>query len=273
MRNDQRYTRLMLQYQHQFEIALNGFLGRAIYLTYVNEDGSLNFYDDANIGKLYQEATANRGRGNISQDKIFDSNDLIENIKQALKRSEADKKIVYTTAIERYYKTQNENDYKYNPSKHTFYWRLNDYYHITNYTKPFANTGPIAEGYVGAVADENENVTSADIENSLRVLYENYIQKDSIGAAIKGDILFGRDNSIQFAVKKGSFSTAMVGQYMRLAINIQRMKQISVENFEKLLPSLIKLTKLTDQVIDVANKKASEQMKENIRNKFNITIV
>ena len=275
MRINEKYTQLMLQYQHEFEISLNSFLGRTIYLVYVNNDGTLNYYDDANIGKLYAQATANKGRGNISKEKIFDANDLQENIKKLLIESANNKKLVYVSALERYYKTSaSEQTYNYDPSKNTFYWRLNDAHHITGYTRPFSNTGPIAEGYAEAVInnDEKPNISNDDIENSLKILYENYIDKDSIGAAIKGDIVFGSDNSIQFAVKKGSFSTAMVGQYMRLAINIQQLEQISIDDFEKALPYLIKINKLSNQIIEVFNNQTTEEIKKEIRSKLNIQV-
>jgi len=50
----------------------------------------------------------------------------------------------------------------------------------------------------------------------------------------------------------------MVGQYINLALNIQRLEQISKENFEKILPNLIKITNLTNKIIDVANDKATK---------------
>ena len=270
MRKESKYTQLMLKYQHEFENSLNNFLGRTIYLTYVNKDGTLNYYDDANIGKLYEKATANKGRGNISYGQIFDANDLRQNIKEALKISEMDKKDVYTSAIVRYNQTlQKDYNFEDTPNKGSFYWRLHDY-HITGWTISFSNTGPIAEGYARAVINDNSNISNNDIENSLKILYENYIQKDSVGAAIKGDVTFGSDKSIQFAIKEGSFSTAMVGQYMRLAINIQRLPQMSIEDFQKSLPYLIKFGKLVDKIIQVAKNQATEKVREEIREKVGI---
>ena len=137
MRKESKYTQLMLKYQHEFENSLNNFLGRTIYLTYVNKDGTLNYYDDANIGKLYEKATANKGRGNISYGQIFDANDLRQNIKEALKISEMDKKDVYTSAIVRYNQTlQKDYNFEDTPNKGSFYWRLHDY-HITGWTISF----------------------------------------------------------------------------------------------------------------------------------------
>lgn len=89
-------------------------------------------------------------------------------------------------------------------------------------------------------------------------LYYNYIKgkKDSVAAAVKGDVVFNQDGSIQFAVKSGNFSTSMIGQYINLAINIHHIQEISLEDFQKGLPKLIKLSKVADQIIKAANKKA-----------------
>ena len=122
MREDSAYTQKMLTCQHEFETALNEFLGRTIYLTYVTEDGSINFYGDINIGELYRQATANRGRGNISASKMFEANDLQEDIKNSIERSMANKKAVYQAAIARYRRNKGEEHMNYDISKNTFYW-------------------------------------------------------------------------------------------------------------------------------------------------------
>lgn len=271
MRQNEDYTRQMLRYQHDFEVGLNNFLGRNIFLAYVNEDGSINYYGNANIGKLYQQATAQKGRGNISQGKMFDANDLQQNIKDLLLKSQMSKNAVYTNAIDRYSKNQNEDSMKKNPSKGTYWWLLEDGYH-KHFTNPIGNRGEIAEGYAAAVINEDNSISNNNLQGdsgSLSILYYNYIQgkKNSIGAAIKGDVKFGQDGSLQFAVKSGSFSTGMVGQYINLAINIQQINEISLENFEEALPKLIKLSKVADQIIKAANKKAIQKAKQEILNK------
>lgn len=52
MKEDTNFTQNILTLAHDFERAVNNFLGRTIYLTYVKSDGSFLFYDDANIGRL-----------------------------------------------------------------------------------------------------------------------------------------------------------------------------------------------------------------------------
>lgn len=121
MREESSYTQNILKHQHNFETALNNFLGRTIYLTYVADEGKINFYGEINIGKIYQEATANRGRGNISEGKMFDANDLQKSIQEDIERSRINKVRVYQEALSRYHKNDDEKYMNYNISKRTFY--------------------------------------------------------------------------------------------------------------------------------------------------------
>lgn len=266
MRDETSYTRLMLKYQHEFETALNQFLGRTIYLTYVNQDGTLNFYDDFNIGKLYATATANRGRGNISQSKIFDANDLQEDLRVMIQESIANKQQVYQTAIQRYHSDKDELKMNYDPSKNTFYWWKTWHKTLAGWTGPIVNEGPIAEGYADAVINEEPNINNNSIETSLEVLWNNYIGKDSIGAALKGDVVLEKDGSIQFAIKKGSFSTAMVRQYIVLAYNIRQLNQLTIEELEENFLRLTKIGKATDQVLEDLKNKAEEEVVNTVNN-------
>lgn len=269
MKKDVENTRQALQLQHIFETQLNDFMGRVIYLTYVDKEGNINFYDDANIGKLYSQATKeSKGRrGNISASKMFETIDLEQELREKMLISIAERKLVYQQAIRRWEKNKTQ-DYvdgiplsgkDYNPSKNTFYWRLNDY-HITGWTDPISNRGWIAEGYAGAVINEDPQVKSKAIESSLKQLWEEHIQQDSIGGAIKGDIVLRDNGNIQFAVKSGSFSTARFGQYVRLAYNIQQIDILTPEQFEKVLPVLVNFRKATTEIIQAARKKGQQEI-------------
>lgn len=259
MREDSAYTQKMLKCQHEFETALNEFLGRVIYLTYVNEDGSINFYGDVNIGELYRQATANRGRGNISASKMFEANDLQEDIKNSIERSMANKKAVYQAAIARYRRNKGEEHMNYNISKNTFYWWAQYHKTLGGWTDPIVNEGPIVEGYAGAVINEDPEVSNSKIEHSLEVLWRNHIQKDSIGAAIKGDVVLDSNGKIQFAIKSGSFSTARIRQYILLAYNMLRLNYLSpdqlvnVNTFKQLTSG--GLSKMADAFVEYINEK------------------
>lgn len=266
MRQETSYTRNFLAYAHDFEKAVNNFLGRKIYLTYIKDDGTFIFYDEANIGKLYQEATANKGRGNISKKKIFDANDLEEDLKKAIEKSIKQRYQVYQTAAKRWSDNNTENKKKYNPSQKTFYWKIYNNHKITGWTKPIATLGIIAEGYAGAVINEDPYVHNYNIENSLAVLWNAHIQKDSIGGLVKGDIVLGKNGNIQFAIKEGSFSTAMIGQYVRLAENIKILRDISKEQFQEYLPKLVRQGKITSAIIKALNEEVEKKLENVIKN-------
>ena len=262
MRESTNFTQQALQLQHNFEIELNKFLNRVIYLTWISQDGHLIYLDDAHVGELYSKATANRGRGNISASKmkdLIDVNDLTSQLQKKLKDSQNLRIHVYQTAVARWSGESNEENKNYDPSKNTFYWRLWDNHHISGWTAPIATRGVIAEGYAGAVINQDPEVKNTKIEHSLEVLWYNHIQKDSIGAAIKGDIVLKSDGNIQFAVKSGSFSTAKIRQYILLAYNVLKLKNLTVQDLSN--PEIFKrlssggLSSMTDQIIETLNEK------------------
>lgn len=269
MRQSTQFTQEALILQHTFETQLNNFLGRKIYLGWVNDEGHILYLDEANIGRLYANATANMGRGNISASKIrdmMDVNDLTEALQKRLEESEKLRAHVYNVAIARWSGNEKDETIKnYNPSKKTFYWRLIDNHHISGWTKPIATKGVIAEGYAGAVINEDPKVISSDLEYSLKVLYENHIQKDSVGAAIKGDIVWNQDGNIQFAIKEGSFSTAKFGQYLNLAYNTIQINIISANEYEKYLPKLVRISKITDAILLDINQKSEQKLNQIIK--------
>lgn len=268
MKKEVQYTRDITALAHNFEISLNSFLGRTIYLTYVKQDGSLLFYGDAHIAELYKNVTRNKGRGNISKGKMFDANDLDENLKRAIANSQKKRYMVYQKAIERWgEKNKNELDKRYDPSKKTFYWRLMDNHHITGWTSPIATKGIIAEGYAGAVINEDVNITNSKIEIALQQLWLKHIQADSIGGLVKGDVVLKSNGDIQFAIKSGSFSTAMLGQYINLAENIKQLQHITLEELknEQVLSKLIKKqNQLTDALVHAAYEEAQKELDETI---------
>lgn len=258
MREETSFTRLMLDYQHTFETSLNDFLGRKIYLTYVNDDGTFYYYDDLNIGKLYQTATANKGRGNISESSIFDANDLEENLQKELKKAADERKKVYTTALERYRKNKVEESMDYNPSKNTYYW-WTIYHRTLRHTDKIVNEGPIAEGYADSVVQQDPNISNNNIEMSLEHLWLNYIHKDSIGAIEKGDVVL-KGTNLEFAIKKGSFSTAMVRQYIQLAYNISQIDMITKEELKANINQLSKLSKAAVQLVENLRQKTEDEI-------------
>lgn len=269
MKADTENTRQALQLQHIFEKQLNDFMGRTIYLTYVDTQGNLNVYDDANTGKLYSQAVKeSKGqRGNISASKMFQTIDLQQDLKEKILISINKRKGVYQEAIRRWEKNKTqewdrekiESGKEYYPSKNTFYWRLNDY-HISGWTNPIQNRGWIAQGYAGAVINEDQSIVSLKLQLGLKNLWQNHISQDSIGGAIKGDIVYKENGDIQFAVKSGTFSTARFGQFVRLAYNILQIQLLTPQQFQKALPALVNFRKITNDIIEAARKKGQQEI-------------
>ena len=166
-------------------------------------------------------------------------------------------------AIERWKENSNEGIKDYDPSVKTFYWRINPPY--LGWTSKIDTQGIIAEGYAEAVINNRNDVVNSALESSLKALWEKYIQKDSIPAAIKGDVILDGTN-VQFAIKQGSFSTAKIGQYINLAFNITQLNDdIIVQDFYLALPKLLSLSNTANKIVSILNSKAQNAVEQIIR--------
>lgn len=273
MRTVDNFSAQVVSLQHEFESRINSFLDRTIYLAYVMQDGGISFLDEAHIGELYQHVTKAYGRGNISAGAMIESQDLEVDLLKKVQNSMAQRQQVYTTVLGMVQDPDNDR---------RFYWHeLNENHkRARKYTVSFPNMGPIAEGYVGAVINEDGAVTNAGATSqawyrSLKALYWNHINFDSIPAVVKGDITWDLNGNIQFAVKTGSFSTARFGQYVRLAINITRIPALTTEQFRQALPKLTQMSKTARQIENLAKEGSTEKIDEiaqQIASKYKLNI-
>lgn len=267
MKQSEKYTQQILQYQHHFQKLLNEFLNKTVYLTYITKEGNFYFYNDANVGKIYAKSLKNEGRGRIKSNALFSANDLNENLKKAIAQSVTLRKPVYETALTRFYRNKQQIRMKYEryqPTHDTYYWWKKKP-NVLGWTNP-TSVSRIAQGYAEAVINEASDVGgSNDIQKSLQALW-NYVEVDNIPATIREDIVYNKDGSVQFAVKtSSSFQTASVGQYFRLAYNITQISKIlTLEQFKKYLPGLINLDKMSKQILDVIQGVASDKIKEKV---------
>ena len=78
MNEDKMYTQEIINAQHVFDMNINAFINRTMYLTYVHSDGGLSFYNELNVGKLY-DAFITKGKGNCLGLSQFGSNELALN--------------------------------------------------------------------------------------------------------------------------------------------------------------------------------------------------
>ena len=266
MREDEEITRTMLQIIHTFQKELNALFNRVVYLTYVDkETGQIFFYDEAQIGKIYEQATKNKGRGNVSQNTILtmEQAQLEDKLKKALKKSIENKKQVYEEALKRYNKNNTEEHMNYDPSKNTFWWRKDRWPQI-NYTKPFSNRGWIAEGYAMAVLEDTSNFNNTNLEWSLSSLWYDYMNINSKPAAIQQDLVFG---NIEFAIKSGNFSTPMVGQFIKLASGIIFLEKdfSDINYFKKIVAKIINLKDVSQKTVKKAEEKLIKEIQKNIK--------
>lgn len=256
MRGSSSFTQQMVLATHVFEEKLNKFLNRKIYLTYVTDQGELLFYDEENVKSIYSLANKQYGRGNISSSVIKNliptKDALEETVQEAINNSVKNKYQVYLEAVKRWEEPKNGRRFYWIPNKKRVYTRV------------IPTKGDIAEGYVEAVVNDGD-ISYLEMESSLKNLYNNYIERNTLGAIVKGDVVYKDDGSIQFAVKEGSFSTARIGQYINFAKNIQKIKFLTPEDLltnEKDFNSLSKISKKADKIIETLNEKAEEALKQ-----------
>ena len=255
MRDYESITRLLVDKGQEFEVALNQFLNRTVNLAYVDKDGSLIVIEEAKVGRLYAEATKNRGRGNISAArfrKTVSREELNAEFQKDINEIVASKKKIYTEAIRRYEDTIKAIQQR------QYYWQLNQ---EREYSPTISNKGRIAEAYAEAVLTEDAMVVDSPqiaVERGLQALVR-HIEEDNVGAAIKGDVQVKGDGKIFFAIKEGSFSTPRIGQYYALAVNLQDIPEMTPEELESRLAELTNMRSVADKIESNAFQFANEE--------------
>ena len=257
MKENTSFTQQITQLQHYFETQLDNFLGRKIYLAWVSQStGTILYLDEKEIGQLYSKGRKfsygggsaaikgsavlstvrahHEGRLNLIEEIVSTQNSMPEELQKKLKESQNKRRYVYQNAILRY----NQKG-----SGGRFWWRPSNQYR-RQYTISFNGTGRIAEGYVGAVVNEDPNVEAYQqgdaLETSLKFLYLNHIEIESIPGIEKGDVVMDSNKNIQFAVKTGDFKTAKFGPAYILATEIQRGEFLSASDIQNNLSELVK---------------------------------
>ena len=278
MRVDTEYTRDALAAQHEFEVHVNAFLNRNVYLAYVYPDGTVDFGGEDALARLYGMATAQFGRGNVSagsvNDDIFkDRDEIIHALQSQYERAADERKEVYVEAVRRYLAQPPEAHYYKKSTKHdwskTYWWYIKNRQDSSawGHTDKINNIGDIAEGYVDTVVNEDTNVNNSHLEESLESLWA-HIRRNNTPAIIREDVsLKNSKGDIQFAVKSGSFSTASIGQYYRFAQNIVKLKFLTAKDLENndVFKALISNNTKTTQV----RERLNEIYAQKIINDFN----
>lgn len=288
-------VRVLSYQQGLFQKALNDFFNREMYVSYVSDDGDIDFIDQVKMIDFYKENAEIEFRGNLnergnitkdSMKKFLNENKKIENnIKIQLLNSISQKKQVYAAAIQRWKKNQVEdwirektikgritnnkikiNGKQYDPSIHTFYWRLRNDRNISGWTDEIKSLGWIAQAYVDVVVfDRKEvninNYSTRGLEYGLKHL-ASYINQDNVPASIKQDVVLKQQTGqIHFAVKSDDFSLAGFSQFISLANNITKItRQLTEKDFELVLPKLIRTSQKSQKIIEYLNKNAAQYL-------------
>ena len=248
---------LLYQQIYNFEETFNSFLGRKIFLTYVDSQGNIIVADSTSAKQMYEgvgsdlRITASKKNEQRNINKLTQIQ--IQEIKQSLEEASFNKRLVFTDAIRRWEKPagqieDNPNNMEYKikinagSGYNTFYWfpegrkRLD----ILKYSK-IVNRGHIAQAYADAVMNRS-SISNDTLEKSLEILNNDFLQKQSNIAIAKGDVVWNvvSDGRIQFAVKGNSASAATFGPYLAFAEYISALKEsLTRESLQKKLDYIL----------------------------------
>lgn len=269
-------VKLILKNQHDFEEAVNIFLGRVVFLNYVNSDGTINIYTPAEIGKkvyqkAYKKSKTTAGISSKSMDSIQGLKKY-ENLRKAVLEASKNKQQVFIEATRRFDKTNVDENHKrvmhYPNWRRTFYWRLYSKNRITGWTlQSIGNKGHIAEGYADLVINDYEDSVGKIIDNT-NVQYgleklASLIMPNNISGIKKGDIqLNSSDGIIQFAIKSSTFNTSSIDNDLALALNIKTFQSLSIEALEDNFDDLIDLSKVGTVIFNDMKKDAIERIQK-----------
>lgn len=288
MKNDQILTQKLINLQFNLESALNKFLGRKIYLTWVTENGDFLLKDEDTLleSGFVKQITKNEGRGNISKSTMKElmenSKDtpikgLSEDIQKQINDHQAKWKEVYKSAIERFDEVTKKIKKDEETSSFFYYNKDILWSKDGNRSKKITVAGAhgrIAEAYIEVLMaphkDDNRNKNNKNeklLSDNLSIL-NSHIGKDNIPAIVKGDVIFNNNSSIHFAVKEGSFSTARFAQYYKFAYNLSILKAkgnqyfLTKEELTSYLKPMATRQNAGEELVKAINKVGRDKMSE-----------
>ena len=183
-----------------------------------------------------------------------------------IQTSAAKRQAVYKEAVDRYKENQkywNRSGNKNVPNKPTRRFYYDDTTPISHPPSGF-EIGRMAEAYVEAVAMDRDGDMMGEINKALRDLY-GHIEKDTVGAIVKGDVTVDAiSGNISLAVKASTASTAMIGQYIVAADKIRKMTAPPEEGWDKWLRELPKINSYAKEVEAAAKEEVEKITYEQI---------
>lgn len=260
-------------YLSTFQSQINIFLNRTQLLTYVCRDGNLKLFDDFQTWRIYSEMQPDKGgRGKArANDQLARYNETFHTeLKNKINQSASNKKRVFSQALRRFEKKDMQYKKRNKNLKKTFYYRLFDYYHITDWSV-VTNKGQIAQAYAGAVIEEDDSISNEIMEWSLYNLnnrLENQNRANSIGAILQGD-LFIKDQTgqINFAVKSTNiFGSPRIRQFIAFAYNILLFQNLTLEEVKNNLKNFSNIQKNAFTILKDVTDYGQEEIEEIINN-------
>lgn len=271
MHDSEEYSRMMLRLTHFFEERLNAFLGRTVYLAYIDKDGNFSFLDQAQVETLYQKAKKSdpkKARGTIRGQDVPNLNQLPSELKEKMNQSIALRQPVFAEAMRRYgepAEPPSSDGKKYKAEENlpnTFYWWVskNRLHHNESNVVP----SRIKEAYAEIVINETPEtgvgsqsfLNRPSLMDTALMILDGYIESDWIEPAVREDIVkIDSNGDIQFSIKStskvsGVFHSAGIRPYLRLAYNILSMpRDLTEQEFKKYLPGLIKLDSVSNLIL------------------------
>ena len=261
MRDSTKITQHSIGLQYLFEMNLNKFLGREIFLLYITEKGEMIYADEIAASNIYQLANKNQdekgratGRGggiNIGQRRLqylrtYPPNIVIRH-QDMLKEREEKFQEIRDEVLRRWTINHSQKNgwVKRNPKiLNTFYWQIGV---KNNGKKKYdwsdqINRGHIYETYASLIWQSKEEMNLNKEEEADIGRYWDWMKAhnlNNISGIVAGDISFYKDTNVQFAVKSGSFNTAAMGTYLDVAFQLTNQDfEITEDNVKDLLTNL-----------------------------------
>ena len=277
---DAKTSQALALVKNTFALALDNYLQRTIVLTYVDDKGRILMYTEEGEIEILEKVGKNAGRENLPKGVLLGTRkntkmpklyeDFAEGKEGELARliqtSAAKRQAVYKEAVDRYKENQkywNRSGNKNVPNKPTRRFYYDDTTPISHPPSGF-EIGRMAEAYVEAVAMDRDGDMMGEINKALRDLY-GHIEKDTVGAIVKGDVTVDAiSGNISLAVKASTASTAMIGQYIVAADKIRKMTAPPEEGWDKWLRELPKINSYAKEVEAAAREEAEKITYEQI---------
>ena len=234
-----------------FRSILNTFLQRQSMLGVIDQFGEhITLLSEFEQLQLYKNFLT---KGRDFRGKISKFNDYLSSIKSRKKQVQrlenvANKRLeTFKAALNQAERRagKTEEEVRYKNSKKKWYYRLRDYYHITEMSSKAVSIADISEIYANTILNRKiSQLKSKNIEEILKqmsdvVSSDQYRGHNNVYEITAGDFTFkpSKKRQVQILLKMGNdFMLGSYMQYIRFAYNLQYIeKELTKEQVSKIL--------------------------------------